>query len=143
MPKPAKGLYHPIVVDLVFAAMGGASAFALFRLQSPNSAVVLDASERSLAGPLLLGCVILCGVAACLYHRVDRRGWDDYMGQVFQQSAVIALVSLIMAAVAADLIAAKVLGAPIQLPLVSGTVPMAGIAWSLGYFFLRWRGTGE
>lgn len=143
MPKPAKGLYSPTMVNLIFALMGVASAAKLAFMTLPAELAALDRSSSDMIGPVMLASVVICAVAACLYHRVDRRGWDDYMGQVFTQSAVIALVALLLAAVMADLFAVKVLGAPIQLPLISGVVPMAGIAWSMGYFFLRWRGTGE
>lgn len=142
MPRPAKGLYSPVLVNLIFALMGIASAAKLALSRLPRDLPSLEPAAHDLLGFVMLASVVVCAIAACLYHRVDRRGWDDYMGQVFTQSAVIAMVSLIMSAVVADLIAVKILGAPIQLPLIAGTVPMAGIAWSMGYFFLRWRGTG-
>lgn len=142
MPKPAKGLYAPLLVDITFAVLGIGSA-ALLGLGSQKGIAIPEQQVPASAGPFLLAIVVACGVAACLYHRIDRQGWDDYMAQVVSQSALIGMVTLLMAAAIGELAAVQILGSPLQLPLMMGALPMAALAWAIGYFFLRWRGTGE
>lgn len=143
IPKPAKGLYATRLVDLTFVIMGLGAAILLGLGNLPSQFPVADPEQVALAGPILLSSVILTGIATCLFHRIDRRGWDDYMGQVMSQSALIGMVTLILAGALSEFVALKWLGGSTQLPMIVGMIPMAALAWAMGYFFLRWRGTGQ
>lgn len=143
MPKTAKGLYAPRVVDLAVGLMGlGSAALLAFGPMQPNPDIMAS-SIHPLAGPLLLASVVICGIAACLFHRIDRRGWDDYMAQIVSQSALIGMVTFLLSAALAEIGAMNFMSGINPLPMMRGAIPMATLAWAIGYFFLRWRGTGE
>lgn len=140
MPKPAKGLYAPRIVDLTFGVMGLGSAILLF--QTGNLVRTPPAiAPHTYQGPILLGCVALITLSACAYHFIDRRGWDDYMGQVVTQSAMIAMVTIILSGIMIDFLLTPVAGITLPRLSVQGLIPIACLAWAIGYGFLRWRGT--
>lgn len=141
MPSPAKGLYAPRLVDLTFALMGIGSAVLLAKggdLASPFAAGVL---ANPMAGLLMLVSVILIGMASCIAHAFDRRGWDDYMGQIVSQSALIAMVTILLSGVVFDFLIAPNFALRAPDLMIQGMVPIACLAWALGYGFLRWKGT--
>ena len=74
-------------------------------------------------------------------HKVDQKGWDDYMGQVVSQSALIAMITIIIVAPLFDFLIAPTLGLMVPAMLMQGMLPIACLAWAIGYFFLRWKGT--
>ena len=141
MPQPAKGLYTPRFVDVTFAVMGLGSATLLYNagaLTLPHSII---AANEGWVGPVLRGAVLRIALSSCLFHKIDQRGWDDYMGQIVTQSALIAMVTLILSGVVYDFLIAPWLGATAPALMVQGMVPIACLAWAMGYGFLRWKGT--
>lgn len=140
MPSPAKGLYAPRIVDMTFAVMGIGSGVVLFQA----SKVSIPATEAVLHpqhGLILLATIAAIALSACAYHFIDRRGWDDYMGQVVTQSAMIAMVTIILSGIAIDFLLAPLAGFSLPRLSVQGMIPIACLAWAIGYGFLRWRGT--
>ncbi len=142
MPNPAKGLYAPRFVDLTFAAMGLGSALLLFNSNGFSAPHPLTEANVPLTGIALLGLALVIGVVACFTHKTDQRGWDDYMGQVVSQSALIAMVTIILTGTVFDFLIAPWLGIAAPDMMIQSMVPIACLAWAIGYGFLRWRGTG-
>ncbi|WP_284125407.1 hypothetical protein [Parerythrobacter aestuarii] len=143
MPQTSKGLYAPRLADLTFAIIGtGSLAILGFGAERPDLPM-LEGEFQARAGHWLLAFVVAAGIATALSHRFDRQRWDDYMRQVVAQSALIGMVTFIIAAALAEVTAFHLFGVPISRPMTLGAIPMAGLAWSIGYAFLRWRGTGE
>ena len=141
MPRPAKGLYTPRIVDLTFAVMGLGSAVML--VQTGSLARTTPAiAAHPYQGLILLGCVAFIALSACAYHFIDRRGWDDYMGQVVTQSAMIAMVTIILSGIVIDFLLTPAAGITLPRLSVQGLIPIACFAWAIGYGFLRWKGTG-
>lgn len=141
MPSPAKGLYAPRLVDLTFAAMGLGSAVLLFKSQGFSAPHALNSANAPMTGVVLLGLALLIAIVACFAHKTDQRGWDDYMGQVVSQSALIAMVTIILAGALFDFMIAPWLGIAAPDMMIQSMVPIACLAWSIGYGFLRWKGT--
>jgi hypothetical protein len=142
MPSPAKGLYAPLFVDLTFAIMGLGSAALLYYSSSFSAPHALIDANTSLTGVALLALALVTAVIACFTHKTDQRGWDDYMGQVVSQSALMAMVTIILTGTVFDFVVAPWLGISAPPMMIQGMVPIACLAWSIGYGFLRWRGTG-
>ena len=141
MTSPAKGLYAPRLVDLTFVLMGLGSAALLIKGGSLPVERALGPSPDPASGLYLFAAVLLVVLASCLMHKVDQRGWDDYMGQVVSQSALIAMVTMIIVAPAFDFLIAPTFGLMAPAMLIQGMLPIACMAWAIGYFFLRWKGT--
>ena len=141
MPQPAKGLYATRFVDITFAVMGLGSAALLYNAGALILPHTVTAANKAWVGPVLLGAVFLIALSACLYHKIDQRGWDDYMGQIVTQSALIGMVSILLTGVVYDFLIAPWLGATAPAMMVQGMVPIACLAWAMGYGFLRWKGT--
>lgn len=143
MPQTAQGLYAPRLADLTFGVIGLGSLYILgFGAERPDLPL-LDGDFQNRVGQWLLAFVALAGLATAISHRFDRKRWDDYMRQVVSQSALIGMVAFLVAGALAEVTAFHMFGGPISRPLALGALPMAGLAWSIGYFFLRWRGTKE
>ncbi len=142
MPHTAKGLYAPRLVDLTFAIMGLGSAVLLANGQALAVPQPGAPSAPLPSGLIMLATVVLIGISACLMHRVDRKGWDDYMGQIVTQSAMIGMVTLLLSAVAIDFLLGPAFDVAPPGSMIQGTVPVAALSWSIGYAFLRWKGTG-
>lgn len=143
MPAPIKGLYAPRFTDLTFGMMGIGSALLLGFGPHNAEARLQSTVFDPMVGTLVLGFVVVFGIAACLYHRIDRRSWDDYMAQIVSQSALIGMVTFLMAGAVGEIVALQLLGGPVQLPMIMGGVPMACLGWAIGYGFLRVRGTDQ
>lgn len=141
MPQAAKGLYAPRIVDVTFAAMGLGSAALLASGSEIANTLVTPNASAPFSGLFLLGTVILIAISSCLVHQIDRKGWDDYMGQVVTQSAMIAVITTILAAVAFDFLIAPAFGLSLPQMMIQGVLPIICGAWAIGYFFLRWKGT--
>lgn len=140
MPNPSKGLYAPRFVDALFAIMGAGSAVMLINGQN----AVLPQGETSIAslsGLFLLGLVTLIAMSACLYHAIDRKGWDDYMGQIVTQSAMIGMVTVLLTGVVFELLVGPNVALTRPPSMIQGMVPVAALSWAIGYGFLRIRGT--
>ena len=140
MPKAAKGLYATVFVDATFIIMGGASALMLLAGQDkllPQGTVDVG----SLSGLFLFALVVLVALSACLYHAVDRKGWDDYMGQIVTQSAMIGMVSIILTGFTFELLLGPNVALTRPPSMIQGMLPIAGLSWAIGYGFLRIRGT--
>ena len=141
MPQPAKGLYTPRLVDFTFALMGLGSAVLLYNSGALLAPHAISASNSGWIGLALLGSVLSIGLSACVFHRIDQRGWDDYMGQVVTQSALIGMITILLTGVVYDFLIAPWLGTAAPAMMVQGMVPIACLAWAMGYGFLRWKGT--
>ena len=145
MPNPAKGLYAPRIVDATFALMGLGSAVIIVNSSSiaanapPHAAAPIFSD--TVMGLAMLACLLLVSLVTCLFHSVDRKGWDDYMGSIVNQSAMIGMVTLILFSALFDIFVAPAIGGQAPSRLILSTVPIACLGWSLGYLFLRWKGT--
>ncbi len=142
MPHTAKGLYAPRLVDFTFGIMGLGSAVLLANGQSLALPPIHAPLPPLLSGTIVLATVVLIGISACVMHRIDRKGWDDYMGQIVTQSAMIGMVTLLLCGVAIDFLLGPLLSVDSPRSMIQGMVPIAAFAWSIGYGFLRWKGTG-
>ena len=143
MTSPGKGLYAPRFVDLTFGVMGLGSAVLLANSAAFAPLTLRAASAHPLSGWLLLGSVLLVAIASCAAHAFDRRGWDDYMGQIVTQSALIGMVSVLLVGVLRDFLLAPVIGVRNPELMVQGMVPIAALSWSVGYGFQRLKGTNS
>lgn len=94
-------------------------------------------------GLVLCATVIALTLLSCLTSRLDHRYADDYLFQLLSQSAMIALVAIILVAIAKDLVLLPLFGGPQATLMMVSVIPVAGLSWALGYFFLRLRGTGK
>ena len=141
MPSPAKGLYAPRLVDITFAVMGLGSSALLLNAGKLNMSGVSGADADPATGLYLFGAVILVAIASCIAHIFDRRGWDDYMGQIVTQSALIGMVTLLLVGVVFDFLIAPTMAIRTPDLMIQGMVPIAALAWACGYAFLRWKGT--
>lgn len=94
-------------------------------------------------GLVLCATVIALTLLSCLTSRLDHRYADDYLFQLLSQSAMIALVAIILVAVAKDLVLLPVFGGPQTTLMTITVIPVVGVSWATGYFYLRLRGTGE
>ena len=140
-PKPSTGLYHPRFVDLTFALMGAGSIVLLFNIDFDEAIPPALQGATTVPGWAMLALLLLTTLATCLYHRIDRKGWDDYMSQIVTQSAMIAMVSVILVSTLFDFLVGPALNSAAPRMMIFGTLPVACGAWALGYGFLRWRGT--
>ncbi len=142
MPRPAKGLYAPRLVDITFALMGFGSAALLFKGGTLSIPPATSTAAEPYSGLAVFALVVLVALSACLAHKIDRQGWDDYMAQIVAQSALIGMVTVLLAGVAFDFLLVPWLGLAAPGLMIQGMVPIACLAWAIGYGFLRWKGTG-
>jgi len=143
MNKRSQGLYAPLLVDLTFGFMGLGSIFILAFGPTNTPPATAIASDKSNGGFVIAACVILITLVSCIVHKWDRKGWDDYMQQIVTQSALIGMVSLLLAGVLWDFVLTPMFGMPVSPRLVLSMIPIACTAWSIGYFYLRFNGTSE
>lgn len=141
MTTRAKGLYAPRLVDIAFAVMGIGSATLIVARDFTIAAGNSNGIAHPLAGLAILGLLAVIGLATCLYHHIDRRGWDDYMGQIVTQSAMIAMVIFILFATVFDFLLGPALETEAPAKLIHLALPVACGGWAMGYGFLRWKGT--
>jgi len=132
MPTPAKGLYAPRIVDLTFGAMGIGSAILLLNTPSLATPPATSTASAPLSGLATFALVVLVALSACVAHKIDRRGWDDYMGQVVTQSSMIAMVTLLLTGVGFDFLLSPWLGLQVPALMIQGMVPIACMAWAIG-----------
>ena len=140
MSGTAKGLYATRFVDLTFILMAGSAALMMLSGQKP----ILPqgtAGNGSLSGLFLFALVLLVALGACLFHAFDRKKWDDYMGQIVSQSAMIGIVSTIVSGAIFDLLIGPNVALTRPPSMLQGMVPVAALSWAIGYGFLRVRGT--
>ena len=143
MTAPGKGLYAPRFVDVTFLVMGLGSAALLVNNAALANLPLSSSAATSLGGWLLLGSVALVARASCFAHAFDRRGWDDYMGQIVTQSSMIGMVTVLLSGVLWDFLLAPQFGLKTPTLMIQGMVPIAAFSWSVGYGFLRWKGTNS
>ena len=140
MPTQSKGLYAPRLVDGAFAFMAAGSVFIIANapaLPVPEAATTTGMTS----GFILLATVALVGLASCLVHAIDRKGWDDYMRQIVTQSALIGMITVFLTGAAWDTFISPNLGYARPGNFTLGMIPIAALSWSIGYFWLRIRGT--
>ena len=135
-------LYAPRFADLFFGLAGIGSTVLLVFGSSRQVPQAQAGEPAGFPGIALAGAVILIAILSCFVHRFDRKGWDDYMFQVVAQSALIGMVSLLIAGMALDFVLSPWLGVPQSRQMVHGMIPIALTSWTIGYFYLRLRGTG-
>lgn len=141
MTQASKGLYATRLVDLTFTVMALGSATLLINGGTLSMSGVSGAQANPAAGLYLFAMVTLIAIASCIAHVFDRRGWDDYMGQVVSQSALIGMVTVLLTGPLFDFLIAPNFALRAPDLMIQGMVPIAAFAWSVGYAFLRWKGT--
>ncbi len=141
MTQTAKGLYATRFVDITFAVMAVGSAVLLTNSGKLPAAGIAAEDTNPLSGVYLFGAVVLVAISACIAHNFDRRGWDDYMGQIVSQSALIGMITVLLSGAVFDFLIAPAFGARTPDLMIQGMVPIGAFAWAFGYGFLRWRGT--
>ncbi|GEM_PF-1348859 len=142
MTSFTKAIYSTRYFDWVFAL--GAVLCLMVLLFSASREFPLPPlpSQPVLYGLILCATVFAIALLSCLTSRLDHRYADDYLFQLLAQSAMIAVVAIILVSVAKDLVLLPLFGGS-QAPLMTVTViPVVGLSWAIGYFFLRLRGTG-
>lgn len=134
-------LYKPRFADLFFGLAGvGSTTLLIFGSSRPVQQAASSAPSVSL-GLALAGAVIAIAMLSCFAHKIDRRGWDQYMFQIMAQSAYIGMISFLIAGVALDFLLSPWLGLPQSQQMVLGKLPIAVTSWAIGYFYLRVTGT--
>jgi hypothetical protein len=135
-------LYSTRYFDWVFG-IGAILCLAALTLSAVKEFPLPSPPEQPiLYGVVLCATVIAVSLLSCLTSRLDHRYADDYLFQLLAQSAMIAVVAIILVSIAKDLVLLPLFGGT-QAPLMIITViPVVGLSWALGYFYLRLRGTG-
>lgn len=143
MTSFTKRLYSTRYFDWVFGISALLCIFAIALSADADLPVAQDAERPILFGLAMCATAIAASLLFCLTSRLDHRFADDYLFQLLSQSAMIALFAVILVTIIRDMVLLPIFGAP-QTSLTMITVlPVIGVAWPIGYFFLRWRGTGE
>ena len=137
-----KAIYSTRYFDWVFG-IGGILCLAALTLSALKEFPLPSPPEQPiLYGVVLCATVIAVSLLSCLTSRLDHHFADDYLFQLLAQSAMIAVVAIIVIAIARDLVLLPLFGGPQSTSMIVAIVPVVGLSWAIGYFFLRLRGTG-
>ena len=138
MGKLARFLNSPLTQDLIFGVMGLGSLAALLA-QAGRGVPAIAAAEQPLrVGATMVGVLVAAAVVATSSSRLDRAK-DEYVYRLLSRSALIAMIALVLATTL------WFGGLEENLGELSGPQVLAlGLgAWSLGYLYVRIKGTAE
>ena len=138
MSKFKRWLYSPRANDLAFAFAGLASAALLATGPLVRRVSPPPFEYSPVMGFVLVAVIVAASVFAAFIARLDNRNLDEYMFLLLAKSALIAIVTLIVAWALWTALFAGNLG---DLP-GAAMMPMVFLAWSAGYGYTRIRGTG-
>lgn len=142
MTSFTKRLYSTRYFDWVFG-LGGILCLTGLLLSATRPFPLPPLPENPLVyGLVLCATVIALALLSCLTSRLDQRFADDYLFQLLAQSAMISVFATILVSFVKDVVLLPLFGGT-QAPFMTATViPVVGLSWAIGYFYLRLRGTG-
>lgn len=143
MTSFTKRLYSTRYFDWVFGINALLCLSALLISAGADLPIAPEVDRPILFGLAMCATVIAVSLLSCLTSRLDHRYADDYLFQLLSQSAMIALIAIILVTIVRDIVLLPIFGAPPTSLAIITVIPVIGVAWATGYFFLRWRGTGE
>lgn len=142
MTSFTNSLYSTRYFDWVFGISALLGLGAIVLSADADLPIAPETNRPILFGLVMCATVILVSLLSCLTSRLDRRYADDYLFQLLSQSGMIALFAIILVTIVRDVILLPIFGAPQTSLTVVTVLPVIGVAWAIGYFFLRLRGTG-
>lgn len=138
MARTTRILYSPRVLDAIFALAGTGAAILLSLGPVVSHPVRAPIERPDLMGVTLVAVIVASAILAAFTSRLDQKCADDFVFITLAKSALIALTTLILVFVSWELLFSDNMG---DLP-GAATIPMVMLAWSLSWFYTRWRGTG-
>ncbi len=143
MTSFTRKLYSTRYFDWVFGLSAILCLAALLLPATRESPLPSLPEQPIVYGLVLCTTVIALALLSCLTSRLDHRFADDYLFQLLCQSAMIGLFAVILVALAKDLALLPIFGGPQTTLMTITVIPVVGVSWPIGYFFLRLRGTGK
>lgn len=137
MKRLTKKLYTPRTFDILFAIAGLLSVAALARVVGLPAEAIAPAANPVAKAAALIGALFAATLFAAWASRFDQRMADDFLFQTLTKSAYVAMMTIVVVFASWLLLFADNLGD------LGGRAMLATIcaAWSLGYFYVRIRGT--
>lgn len=137
MTSLLKIMYRTAAFDGLFAVIGLLSAYGIYYSLGDTAPVVEVASDPLSKGLALVATVLVTTMIASLINHFDQRFTDDFTFQTLAKSAMIALFAFMFAFMAWGILFQREFG---EIPQRT-SLAMLIVAWSLAYFYTRWRGT--